>query len=134
MQSPRKRVIFATTRGKDTDGMLRALAAWADELVLTRYVENPRGVTIEDLQLTIANLDHVRPEVRSAADPVGAWQARLADRSAERLDLRHRFPVSRRRTARADAGRRGGFECTQLGPVDFPQPQRFPMMGRLPHR
>jgi dihydrofolate synthase/folylpolyglutamate synthase len=70
-QACRKRVIFATTRGKDTEGMLRALANWADELVLTRYVKNPRGVSVADLQSTINQLDHSQAVVCTADNTSG---------------------------------------------------------------
>ena len=45
----RRYLIFATTRDKDAIGMLRVLLPRFDEVLLTRYVSNPRGVPVEDL-------------------------------------------------------------------------------------
>jgi dihydrofolate synthase / folylpolyglutamate synthase len=48
--APRRRVlIFASSKDKDTAGMLRLLAPEFDEILLTRYIHNPRAVEPEKL-------------------------------------------------------------------------------------
>jgi len=79
---PRRRVlIFASSKDKDTAGMLRLLVPRFDEVVLTRYVENPRAVEIEQLQqLTAAVLTtpcsngDTRPTIHATERPSDAWQ------------------------------------------------------------
>jgi dihydrofolate synthase/folylpolyglutamate synthase len=57
----RKRyLIFATTRDKDALGMLQVLLPHFDEVVLTRYVSNPRGFAPQDLAAAAAE---ARPEL-----------------------------------------------------------------------
>lgn len=70
--SRRRRVlIFATTRDKDVSGMLRLLLPEFDEIVFTRYTNNPRFVPPEDLQLMAGELG-ARP-TQVCADPALAW-------------------------------------------------------------
>ena len=54
--------------------MLSALCRWADEIVLTQYVENPRGVPVECLQEVIAGLPPTSATVAQEDDPSGAWE------------------------------------------------------------
>jgi dihydrofolate synthase/folylpolyglutamate synthase len=90
---PRRRVlIFASSKDKDTAGMLRLLVPRFDEVVLTRYVENPRAVEIDQLQeLAGAVLGapsangQLRPALHAAATPGQAWQ--IARRLAGPDDL-----------------------------------------------
>jgi dihydrofolate synthase/folylpolyglutamate synthase len=72
--SRRIRVVFGTTRGKDIDGMLHALTAWADEIVLTCYVENPRGAPVDQLQAVIDKLPGAPATIAVAENPLAAWQ------------------------------------------------------------
>jgi dihydrofolate synthase/folylpolyglutamate synthase len=70
-------LVFGTTRDKDLHGQLRALLPLFDNLIVTRYVHNPRAVPPEDIADAIDGLDG-RP-VRIAQDP------------AEALDLARRL-------------------------------------------
>ncbi|MCA9090199.1 MAG: bifunctional folylpolyglutamate synthase/dihydrofolate synthase [Planctomycetaceae bacterium] len=47
----RRRCVFAASRDKDVRAMLRVIGEFADELILTRYVNNPRAMSPEDLQV-----------------------------------------------------------------------------------
>ncbi len=77
--SPGPRVlIFATTRDKDVRGMLRILLPAFEEVIVTRYWQNPRGVAPEVLAAAAAEIS---PQaVHLAADPATAWE--LAKRIA----------------------------------------------------
>lgn len=79
---PRRRIlVFATTQEKDISGMLAALLPQFDQVIFTRYLNNPRGVSPEEL------LPFVPPDLRAeiAADPLAAWN--LARASAGPEDL-----------------------------------------------
>jgi dihydrofolate synthase/folylpolyglutamate synthase len=73
----KRRLIFATTKDKDTRGMLAQLLPQFDDIVLTRYCLNPRSVPVDELaalaDLELANFANVRPIVRVAEDLAGAW-------------------------------------------------------------
>jgi dihydrofolate synthase/folylpolyglutamate synthase len=76
--SARKRVLlFASSRDKDVQGMLRLLLPEFDEIVLTRYVTNPRAVEVEELnslaQETLVAGGRPRPAIRVEPDPLAAW-------------------------------------------------------------
>ena len=62
----KRRLIFATTRDKDVRGMLARLLPRFDEVVLTRYRSNPRGVPVEQLDELATELSatpcHVCPD------------------------------------------------------------------------
>jgi dihydrofolate synthase/folylpolyglutamate synthase len=49
---PTQRLVFvvATTRGKDVAAILRHILSVADTVILTKYLSNPRGHSIDDLQ------------------------------------------------------------------------------------
>ena len=82
--SPGPRVLmFATTRDKDARGMLAALLPAFDEIIVTRYWQNPRGLPAESLAAMAAELS-TRP-VRVCADAAAAWQ--LASELAGREHL-----------------------------------------------
>lgn len=53
--SPRT-LVFGTTREKDLAGQLRALLPLFDEVVATRYVENPRSVPPEEVAAAVEQL------------------------------------------------------------------------------
>jgi dihydrofolate synthase/folylpolyglutamate synthase len=74
----RRILIFATTRDKDARGMLELLLPRFDEVILTRYQANPRGVPVEELAAIAAELpaSSGRPQaIRQALLPQEAWQA-----------------------------------------------------------
>jgi dihydrofolate synthase / folylpolyglutamate synthase len=66
----RRLLIFATTRDKDARGMLEVLLAKFDDVILTRYWSNPRGMPIEELEALSAELSGRRAHV--CADPAAA--------------------------------------------------------------
>lgn len=69
----RRILVFGTTRDKDVPGMLAALLPHFDEVVLTRYQNNPRGVAIEEL---MAHAERLREKpAHVCADPAAAWEA-----------------------------------------------------------
>jgi dihydrofolate synthase/folylpolyglutamate synthase len=77
--SGRKRIlVFAATRDKDVSGILRQLLPHFDTLILTRYLDNPRGVSLDELSGLVESIT-VRP-AHWAPDPAAAWS--LAKRLA----------------------------------------------------
>lgn len=90
---PRRRMlIFASSKDKDTAGMLRLLLPRFDEVVLTRYIENPRAVELDQLhQLAERPLGaassngDARPAIHAALTPSEAW--RVAESLAGPDDL-----------------------------------------------
>lgn len=68
----RRILVFATTRDKDYRGLVRILLPHFDTVIMTKYLENPRGVPIEELESYIATIAD-RP-VHLAADPYAAWK------------------------------------------------------------
>jgi len=49
----RRLLIFATTQGKDIRAMLQLLLSQFDEVILTRYMNNPRFVPPEELAAAV---------------------------------------------------------------------------------
>jgi len=77
----RNRFIVATTRDKDTAEIIEPLVATADELILTRYQENPRGKSLEELAEAVeASISRRRdlgqriPRVEIRETPELSWQ------------------------------------------------------------
>ncbi|QEG21536.1 bifunctional folylpolyglutamate synthase/dihydrofolate synthase [Mariniblastus fucicola] len=77
----RKRFLVATTRDKDTAEIIEPLVATADELILTRYQENPRGKPIVELSAAVEesisrrrDLGQRFPDVQICETPRLAWQ------------------------------------------------------------
>lgn len=68
----RRWLVFATTKEKDMSGMLRVLLPRFDEVIFTRYRNNPRGVPPEELLALARELGF--PDCRVAADASVAWQ------------------------------------------------------------
>jgi dihydrofolate synthase/folylpolyglutamate synthase len=69
---PRRRIlVFATTKEKDVAGMLSLLLPRFDEVIFTRYLNNPRYVPVEELQSLADGLAARR--WRIAASPADAW-------------------------------------------------------------
>ncbi len=80
----RRVLLFATTRDKDLAGMLRVLLPKFDQVVFTRYFNNPRGVAPEELEALAREIAPEKP-VQVSVDPAAAW--RIAQESAGRDDL-----------------------------------------------
>ena len=77
--SYRKRIlVFAATKDKDIAGILRQLLPVFDTLILTRYRDNPRGVSLEDLAGLVESI--TTQPAHLAPDPIAAWN--LAKRLA----------------------------------------------------
>lgn len=71
--APRRRLlIFAATREKDIRGMLDRLLGEFDEVVFTRYQDNPRAVDPEELSELATELTSRRYPVH--AEPAAAWR------------------------------------------------------------
>ena len=89
----RKRVlVFAATREKDSVGMLRCLLPHFDQVILTRYLNNPRGVPPEELGTIVEQLraenrawNRDDPQVTILPDPQAAWLAARAHAQPEDL-------------------------------------------------
>jgi dihydrofolate synthase/folylpolyglutamate synthase len=81
--SPRRLLVFATTRDKDARGMLEVLLPRFDEVILTRYWSNPRGLPPEELDALAAGLSPIPRH--TCPDPTTAWQ--LARKLATRDHL-----------------------------------------------
>ncbi len=70
--SARRRVlIFATTQEKDIRGMLAELLGQFDHVILTRYLDNPRAVPVEELAAAASALTD--REFGICAGPAEAW-------------------------------------------------------------
>lgn len=84
----RRRLIFATSRDKDVRGMLVRLLPAFDDVILTRYANNARGMTAEEvaeIAQDIIGQDTGAIRFRLAADSTAAWEAMA--HSAEADDL-----------------------------------------------
>ncbi len=72
--SPARRLlVFAASQDKDLRGMLRLLLGQFDEVLLTRYLDNPRAVPPEELQAIAREL--TGREYPVFGDPAAAWDA-----------------------------------------------------------
>jgi dihydrofolate synthase/folylpolyglutamate synthase len=78
-----RRLVFATTREKDTTGMLRLLLDGFDDIVFTRYTNNPRAVPPEELAAAARNI--TGREYPVYQDPHQAWEAVRGRASADDL-------------------------------------------------
>jgi len=65
-------LVFATTREKDVLGMLERLLKRFDEVILTRYLDNPRAVPPDELAAAAAEL--TGRQYRVCAAPAEAWE------------------------------------------------------------
>ena len=79
----RRCLIFATTREKDMTGMLRRLLDGFDDIVFTRYTNNPRAVPPEELAAAAHSLTGRDYPVYQ--DPTAAWDAVRGRTSPEDL-------------------------------------------------
>lgn len=68
----RRIVVFAASRDKDATAMLKALDGFADEVILTRYLNNPRAISPEELR-SIAE-QALTTQLAVAASPAEAMQ------------------------------------------------------------
>lgn len=87
----RRIVLFASSCEKDISEMLSILVSQVDELILTRYQDNPRAISIEDLS-TLAHSAVARQHVQSK----GQACARIT---------RHEQPLDALQAARAIASK-----------------------------
>lgn len=76
--APRRILLFAATRDKDLRGMLLRLLPKFETIILTRYVENPRGVPPEELKAAVdeivgSGVIQPAPLVRVCDRPTEAW-------------------------------------------------------------
>ncbi len=82
-------LLFASSRDKDIPGMLRVLLPQFDQIVLTRFVSNPRWVEVEELHSlareTLIEGARQPPAIVVQPDPLAAWQ--LAQDLAGESDL-----------------------------------------------
>jgi dihydrofolate synthase/folylpolyglutamate synthase len=69
----RRLLIFATTQDKDLRGMLGHLLGQFDEVVFTRYLNNPRAVPPQELQALAMELSGRRYAI--CPEPADAWDA-----------------------------------------------------------
>jgi dihydrofolate synthase/folylpolyglutamate synthase len=74
----RRWLVFASSRDKDSAGMLARLLPQFDEVILTQYIENPRAVEPEQLlalaqQALPLGAAAVRPVLHVAPTPGAAW-------------------------------------------------------------
>ncbi len=79
----RRLLVFATSKDKDTAGLLSRLNGHFDEVILTQYIGNPRSVPADVLRAIAARTLTI-PH-RTAATPSQAWQ--LARDGADDDDL-----------------------------------------------
>ncbi len=101
----RRWLIFATTQEKDLRGMLEWLLGRFDEVIFTRYLNNPRGVPPDELQALAAELGSAglpveegtgaapgspRPQAGEGPGVRGAGAA-IAPTPSEAWDLVHRL-------------------------------------------
>lgn len=78
----RRILVFATTRDKDYCGLVRMLLPHFETVIITKYLENPRGVPIDELENYIGTIaDH---PVHAVTEPYAAWK--LASRLARSKD------------------------------------------------
>ncbi len=81
----RRILVFATSRDKDARGMLEVLGPKFDELIFTRYYNNPRGLAAETIAEWAAKAELPATGYQVAPDSAAAWQ--LAAAMAGRDDL-----------------------------------------------
>ncbi len=74
-------IVFAASRDKDWRKMLELLMSRAEHLILTAYLENPRGLAVDELSAAAGQLvasantsRQPHPSFETAASPGQAWQ------------------------------------------------------------
>ncbi|HTQ38038.1 MAG TPA: folylpolyglutamate synthase/dihydrofolate synthase family protein [Pirellulales bacterium] len=68
----RRLLVFAATQEKDVRGMLRLLLPHFEAVILTRYLNNPRCMDLEELGLLVAELSTMPRFI--CIDPATAWR------------------------------------------------------------
>jgi dihydrofolate synthase/folylpolyglutamate synthase len=86
----RRWLVFASSRDKDTAGMLARLLPQFDEVILTQYIENPRAVEPEQLlalaqQVMSPGAAAAQPALHVAPTPSAAWAQVVARAGREDL-------------------------------------------------
>lgn len=95
-QDPADRVVvFATTRGKNVEAMLRILLPWCGQLIVTKYQNNPRGCSIGSITRIAEHLvyellfssDSLNSlaKVSSCDQPTDAWKAAMEHSTKDSL-------------------------------------------------
>ncbi|MDA0833868.1 MAG: bifunctional folylpolyglutamate synthase/dihydrofolate synthase [Planctomycetota bacterium] len=68
----RKIIVFAVSKDKDVQGLLQQLVGYADKMIFTQYLSNPRAMPTTEL---ISLAESLKPGTyRHAASPQQAWQ------------------------------------------------------------
>jgi dihydrofolate synthase/folylpolyglutamate synthase len=75
---PARLLIFATTRDKDVRGMLRVLLPKFDDVILTRYRNNPRSMSPAELDALAGEISLTRRHLCDDADEAWKLASRLA--------------------------------------------------------
>jgi dihydrofolate synthase/folylpolyglutamate synthase len=70
----RRVLVFGASGDKDVRGMLKTILPHFNEVIFTRFVNNPRGVPAEELVRLAAPL---APNCTVRGDPAAAWDAAL---------------------------------------------------------
>ena len=84
VKARQRTVIFGSSSDKEAAAMLQILDRHFDRIILTRYINNPRAWTVEDL--TQLAREHVsQAQISTAESPEATW--RLIKESAQREDL-----------------------------------------------
>ncbi len=71
-ESTRRLLVFAGTQEKDVRGMLRRLLPRFDEVILTRYLNNPRADDVQELESLAAEIAPIPRHV--CPNPAAAWE------------------------------------------------------------
>jgi dihydrofolate synthase/folylpolyglutamate synthase len=79
----RRLLVLAASREKDLHGMLAHVLGWFDEVIFTRYLDNPRAVPPEQLAALARELTGTSYAIRPG--PADAWDAIRAQASPEDL-------------------------------------------------
>ncbi len=94
----RRTLVFGTSRDKDIRGQLQALLPLFDEVIATRFLENPRSLSPETIASAVLMLSG--RTAHTAAEPDRCPRPGHATDRARRPDLRHRLAVPGRRGPR----------------------------------
>ena len=96
----RRTLVFGTSRDKDIRGQLQALLPMFDEVIATRFLENPRSLSPETIASAVLMLSG--RTAHTATDPPDALDLamRLKPHRFDVLSLRHRLAVPGRRGPR----------------------------------
>jgi dihydrofolate synthase/folylpolyglutamate synthase len=84
----RRRLVFACSKDKDAEGMLRQLLPHFDSMVLTRFTNNPRAIPPEELAALARRVGEELGAPRAcivAPDPAAAWESAQGEASPDDL-------------------------------------------------